>query len=613
MRYYYGEYCFDRDTFTLYYNDQPQALKTNEAKLLALFINKKADILSKDQILDEVWGEQSVSEQVVFQNISQLRSIFGRNAIKTFPKKGYQWQLPFNVQQSVQTELETSSATAVPYHIRNFYLITTLLFLTIMAATFWLFPKENLNQNQANEQLYLIPFSTTDDTVQYQLTNFNNLLGQKKLLKSNAGNVSVADTASLFNFPETTKQALNIANNHVVVSGYLSSYNEKFIVEYKLVGDKRNWSGYFIGQDARALATALKSIIASLRNSGYFNEPNSALLGAKLRLLLEQRPNSPSIIYHLLRQQLNEQNYDVAKALVEKLINLTKNQANSPYMAMALFVKGMIYHQQNDYTQALEYYNQALAQLSTGRFTEIQYKIEMALAWLAYAQQSAKEMQQHVHNSAIYAQQKDNVLAQVSVQTTGSILSHKLGDIVNRYKYLNTAKSLLITHQVPAAHNAIIHYHLALFASDKKEAESYYLAVLSLPRLVQYQWLYESAVEDLLGWYIEEKQWKKAVSLFHSQPENSFNLSQKARLLYARGDNSGAFNIAKQAFDQARLDYQHNNALHAALLLYQLQEHLSEHRSLDYQQYIVQNASKFWLNKHKDELSKLGYFDGLTN
>jgi len=86
MRYYYEKYCFDQDTLTLYFNEQPKALKSNEAKLLAFFIENKNEILSKEQILEKIWGEQSVSEQVVFQNISQLRSLFGSNAIITFPK-----------------------------------------------------------------------------------------------------------------------------------------------------------------------------------------------------------------------------------------------------------------------------------------------------------------------------------------------------------------------------------------------------------------------------------------------------------------------------------------------------------------------------------------------
>ncbi len=67
---------FDLHTLTLYYQGEPQALKSNEAKLLALFIENQDKILSKSQILNDVWGKQSVSEQVVFQNISQLRALF---------------------------------------------------------------------------------------------------------------------------------------------------------------------------------------------------------------------------------------------------------------------------------------------------------------------------------------------------------------------------------------------------------------------------------------------------------------------------------------------------------------------------------------------------------
>ena len=49
--------------------------------------------LVKKSILSHVWQDKVVSEQAVFQNISHLRSLFGNQAIKTFSKRGYQWQL----------------------------------------------------------------------------------------------------------------------------------------------------------------------------------------------------------------------------------------------------------------------------------------------------------------------------------------------------------------------------------------------------------------------------------------------------------------------------------------------------------------------------------------
>ncbi|WDE00335.1 hypothetical protein [Thalassomonas actiniarum] len=47
----------------------------------------------------------------------------------------------------------------------------------------------------------------------------------------------------------------------------------------------------------------------------------------------------------------------------------------------------------------------------------------------------------------------------------------------------------------------------------------------------------------------------------------------EAKLMLAMNNNT-AINTAKQAFKQARIDHQHNNVLHAALLLYQLQRQL---------------------------------------
>jgi len=613
MRYYYEKYCFDQDTLTLYFNEQPKALKSNEAKLLAFFIENKNEILSKEQILEKIWGEQSVSEQVVFQNISQLRSLFGSNAIITFPKKGYKWQLPFEIQPTLPSELVTSPYMSIKNRAGYLYLAASLLFISIVTGMFWLLPSDHSTQKTVSNDIYVFPFSSIDDSVQKQLNNFNSQIEQHRTLNNGNEKFPSTNTTSLFNFPETTKQALNASNDTILISGYLSSYNEQLIIEYKLLGDERVWSGYLIGLEEESLALSLKSIVEEVQRSGYLNEPNSALLSSKLRLLLDQQPNKQSVIYHLLQQQLNEQNYDVAKALAERLITLSEHQPDSPYMALGLFVKGMIYHQQHNYSQAIQNYNRSLEQLATGKFAEIRYKVEISLAWLAYAQQKPEKMQQHINNAAMFAQKKNDVLDHISAYMTGSILSHKQGDMLNRYKYLNTAKSLLMTHQVAEAHFAIIHFHLALFAPDQQEAESFYLKVLSLPRLAQYQWVYESSIEDLLSWYIENKQWKEASSLFDSQPKNSFNLGQRSKLLHAMKDTHAAFNVAKQAFDQARLNYKYNDALHAALLLYQLQNEVNENSIPDYKNYIMDNAPKFWLDKHKDELTNIGYFDGIAN
>ena len=93
MRYRFNEFEFDSKSLILTKAGDSVAIRHNEAKLLALLLEQADKVLSKEEILSLVWQGKVVSEQAVFQNISHLRNLFGNQAIKTFPKRGYQWQL----------------------------------------------------------------------------------------------------------------------------------------------------------------------------------------------------------------------------------------------------------------------------------------------------------------------------------------------------------------------------------------------------------------------------------------------------------------------------------------------------------------------------------------
>ncbi|AOT06831.1 winged helix-turn-helix domain-containing protein [Pseudoalteromonas luteoviolacea] len=612
MHYYFEKYYFDDDTFTLYHNDKPIDLKSNEAKLLALFIKNKDKILSKDRILDEVWGEQVVSEQVVFQNISHLRRVFGNDAITTFSKKGYVWQLSFEPKE-LKSEEKAPVQLMNKWYTSSYYLysVITLLLVIIFVLFFGFSSDDSLSNKQSKGQVYVIPFSFSDALDELQVDRIDTLLTRNKAFQSDDRDLATIDTDAVFRYSDKVREQAQIKNTAILLSGYVSQLDEQMVVEYKLLGAEREWHGYIFAKNEALMTNALDKTIVNVQKSGYLNEPNSALLAAKLQLLLEHQPDDLSVIYHLIKQEITHQNFDVARALIEKLLIESKLQKSSPYTALALYLKGGIFHQQQAYQHAERYYKQALALLVETPYSKVAHNIELALAWLAYAQHNTSQLQHHISNASEHARQSDDVLSEVKAQTTGSILSHKLGDLVNRYQYLNTAKSLLIAHEIEQAHFAVIHYHLALFSPNKVEAESYFLKLLGLKKLAKYQWIYESSIEDLLSWYIEQKRWKEAIGLFKTQPESSFNLNQKARVLRAQQDFSGAIQAAKQAFDSARLSYEHNNALHSALLLYQMKPYMNELKVIEYQNYIKIHASQFWIEKHRIELSEVGYFDDL--
>ncbi len=106
----FNQFQFNDQSLLLLKDGQALAVRNNEAKLLAFFLANPQQVFSKDAILENVWAGKVVSEQAVFQAISNLRSIFGDGAIKTFPKKGYQWQI--DLQQAPSATSPTSNPTS---------------------------------------------------------------------------------------------------------------------------------------------------------------------------------------------------------------------------------------------------------------------------------------------------------------------------------------------------------------------------------------------------------------------------------------------------------------------------------------------------------------------
>ncbi len=107
------DFEFDESQSVLYKAGEVIPLNSTQSNLLALFISNPQKIFSKEDILTAVWQSKVVSEQVVFQNISQLRAILGDEAIKTFPKKGYQWQLELRGIEVSSEKLKTPNHSQV--------------------------------------------------------------------------------------------------------------------------------------------------------------------------------------------------------------------------------------------------------------------------------------------------------------------------------------------------------------------------------------------------------------------------------------------------------------------------------------------------------------------
>lgn len=86
-------HSIDKNTLTVT-NDRGEKVnvRPKTCQLLLLLLEHNAKPVNKKAILESVWAESVVSEQVVFQSINEIRQIFGSSqVIKTIPNQGYIW------------------------------------------------------------------------------------------------------------------------------------------------------------------------------------------------------------------------------------------------------------------------------------------------------------------------------------------------------------------------------------------------------------------------------------------------------------------------------------------------------------------------------------------
>lgn len=132
MRWQIAQFVFCDQQQTLSSEQQTRQLEPMLVELLRYFCQNPDEIISKDQLIEEVWLGRVVSDNAVSKSITKLRKAFDDDVrqprfIATFPKKGYKFiadvqrdedKLPATAPKSAQKNNEDSGAT-VSKTLRN--------------------------------------------------------------------------------------------------------------------------------------------------------------------------------------------------------------------------------------------------------------------------------------------------------------------------------------------------------------------------------------------------------------------------------------------------------------------------------------------------------------
>jgi len=101
--YCFGPFRLDPEARQLFRDEEPIHLRRKSGEILWLLLQRPGELISKDEILKEIWPNEIVDEGTLVQHISLLRRALGDDPripsyILTIPGKGYLFNHPVTLQ-----------------------------------------------------------------------------------------------------------------------------------------------------------------------------------------------------------------------------------------------------------------------------------------------------------------------------------------------------------------------------------------------------------------------------------------------------------------------------------------------------------------------------------
>ena len=84
-----GKYHFDRERLVLYEGDRLIAMPKKQSELLALLLDNRGEVVTTEEILEELYGEDNPGTGALRVYINKLKQIFGKDAISNIRGIGY--------------------------------------------------------------------------------------------------------------------------------------------------------------------------------------------------------------------------------------------------------------------------------------------------------------------------------------------------------------------------------------------------------------------------------------------------------------------------------------------------------------------------------------------
>lgn len=134
-----GEWLVEPQINTLTNADKPTRVEPKIMQVLVCLAERPLEVVSKEKLIREVWGDTFVTDDVLTHSISELRKVFADDAkepryIQTIPRSGYRLIVPVSDNERKQnSELKLKTFSEHLIKRINFYKLSVVLVALIVA------------------------------------------------------------------------------------------------------------------------------------------------------------------------------------------------------------------------------------------------------------------------------------------------------------------------------------------------------------------------------------------------------------------------------------------------------------------------------------------------
>ncbi len=363
--------------------------------LLLLMLDKPREVLNKRYLLDSIWDDVTVEEQVLVQSIRELRQLFGSaEIIQTYPRKGYAWAADVEKQSAdsapVTANVPIANTTKPTLWWRKTYAVPALVITIVIALGGIFYALSARSSAVQTEVVIVLPVKNHIPSNDYNwvplgaMDELVHLLGSNKNVQvmSSEYVLSAMTHANLernFQTQDVTR-VFDVSGASLIVEAQIGGFAENYRVDYKLHFKHDIKRGVVFDRDLHQALYKLGEIVANHTGQPLHKPEEKAQATFNNELFARALEKKDAGEFELARtlfaslKQLEPNNMIVRTSLAQVLIRLNeftdaKSEIESalelaqttlaPERSELYFDLALIAKHQHQFAQALNHLKQA--------------------------------------------------------------------------------------------------------------------------------------------------------------------------------------------------------------------------------------------------------------